>query len=81
MTATRSKGRGSAVSTERPERLRPIAEIEREPGYEWATLRWLRRQVYEHRLTSYRVGSRVLIDLDDLDEMVLSGRRPAERTA
>ena len=56
-------------------RLRPLTEVQQEPGYEWATPRWLRRQVYECRLPNHKVGGRILIDLDDLDAAIEAGRR------
>jgi hypothetical protein len=58
-----------------PRRLTPITEVEKTPGYEWASTRWLRRQVYENHLPSHRVGGRVLIDLNDIDAEVEAGRR------
>ncbi len=55
-----------------PRRLVPLTEV---PKYRpWANVRWLRRFVYEHRLAYHKVAGRVLIDLDDLDEMAERGR-------
>ncbi len=56
-------------------RLRPLAEVEQEEGYEWATRRWLRRQVYEGKFPSTKIGGRVLVDLNDLDDALRRGRR------
>ena len=49
-------------------RLTRLTHVPNEPGYAWATVRWLRRQVYEGNLPSHRVGGYVLVDLDDLDQ-------------
>lgn len=58
-----------------PRRLVRLVQVEQNPGYTWATTRWLRRQVYEGTLPSVKVAGSVLIDLDDLDAMVEAGRR------
>jgi hypothetical protein len=65
------------TATAGSKRLHPLTEIEHLPGYEWATTRWLRRQVFERKLTHYKVSGRVLVDLDDLDRYVQAGRRDA----
>lgn len=69
------------TTTATSKRLRLSTEVESEPGYEWVTTRWLRRQIYEQRVVSYRVSGRVLIDLNDLDAMVDAGRREAHQYA
>jgi hypothetical protein len=56
----------------RPKRLTDVPKVE---GYDWLTVRQLRRWVYERVIPSYRVGGFVILDLDDLDAMVAAGRR------
>ncbi len=56
-------------------RLTKLATVESTPGYAWASVRWLRRQIYEGQLPSHKVGGIVLVDLDDLDALVDAGRR------
>lgn len=34
------------------------------------TIRWLRNLIYERGIPSYRLGGRVLVDLDELDACV-----------
>ena len=36
----------------------------------------LRRRAYDGRLTSYKIGTRLLFDLQDLDKMIDEGKRP-----
>ena len=55
-------------------RLVPLTAVEREPGYAWASTRWLRRQTFERRLPFHKPNGRVLIDLDDLDAYAERGR-------
>ena len=67
------------VAPPRPERLRTIPQLlaerpalrsdGKEPG------RWVRRLVHERRLASYRVGGRVLIDLDEADRLLTGNHR------
>lgn len=40
----------------------------------WLTERYARRLVFERRVTYYRVGGRVLLDLADVDRLVEEGR-------
>jgi hypothetical protein len=40
----------------------------------WLTERWLRRLVYERRVSFHKVGGRLLFDLTDLDRLAESGR-------
>ncbi len=61
-------------------RLKPVTQVPNQPGYEWATIRWLRRQIYENRLPSYKVEGLRLVDLDDLDAKVAAGREGAVAT-
>ena len=66
--------------TGRTRRLVFLTEVEREPGYEWARTRWLRRQVGERHLAFHKVAGRVLIDLADLDAYADRGRIEAGRS-
>lgn len=45
----------------------------------WATERYLRRLVFERRVSYFKIGRRVLISLADLDEVVARGRVEANR--
>jgi excisionase family DNA binding protein len=56
-------------------RLHPLTKVANDDAYSWATTRWLRRLIYERGLTYYKVGGKVLIDLNDLDRLVETGRR------
>jgi hypothetical protein len=52
----------------------------------WASERWLRRAIFEHRIAYHKLGSgrgaRVLVDLDDLDRYAEQGRiEPARRSS
>ena len=40
----------------------------------WATERFLRRLVAEHRVPFYKLGGKLLFDLDDLDAYAERGR-------
>jgi excisionase family DNA binding protein len=52
--------------------LVPLTEVpEHRP---WCTVRYARRLVQERRVPFHRVGRKVLIDLDDLDEYAERGR-------
>lgn len=56
-------------------RIFPLMKVHQEPGYEWATVRYLRRLVAEHRIPFHKLGhGKVLIDLADLDNYVDRGR-------
>lgn len=44
----------------------------------WLTERWLRRMIYEGRIAYFKVGGKVLVDLDELDAYVEAGRREAK---
>jgi hypothetical protein len=63
----------------KPRRLVPLMGVHLQPGYEWATTRWLRRQVAERRLAFCKVVGKVLVDLNDLDTFAEDGRVPAVR--
>lgn len=60
------------VERRNPDRLVPLVEVPRHRP--WATVRYLRRLVYERRIPYVKLsagrGGRVLIDLDDLDRFV-----------
>lgn len=43
----------------------------------YLTARQLRRWIYERRISSWRAGGRVLLDLAELDALVQSTHRPA----
>jgi hypothetical protein len=47
----------------------------------WITERWLRRAVQEHRVPFYKVDGRLLFDLDELDQYVMSQRVEAKVAA
>ena len=51
-----------------------LTKVAEQPGYEWATERLLRRLVYERRIPYSKPASRVLIDLDDLDQLLERSR-------
>ncbi len=55
-----------------PRQLVPLLDV---PTHRpWATVRWLRRLVYEHRIPFHKVGGKVLVDLADLDDFAELGR-------
>lgn len=57
-------------------RKRNLVPLTLVPEYRpWANVRVLRRWIYERRIGNYKVGGRVLIDLDELDEFAEAGRR------
>ena len=62
-------------------RLVRLISVEKEPGYAWATTRWLRRQVAERRVPYHKCRGKILLDLGDLDAMAEGGRIEAVRTA
>lgn len=45
----------------------------------WATERWLRRLIAERRVRFSRVGGKVFIDLNDLDQYVANGTVEPDR--
>jgi hypothetical protein len=55
-------------------RLVPRSEVVDQPGYGWAEERWLRRLNSERRLAYTKIAGKVLVDLDDLDELAARGR-------
>ena len=52
--------------------LVPLTEIEEHRP--WCTVRYARRLVAERRVPFHKVGRRVLLDLNDLDEFAERGR-------
>jgi hypothetical protein len=57
-----------------------LKEVEKEPGYGWATERYLRRLVAERRIPFYKPDFKIMIDLTDLDTYLEGGRiEPPER--
>ena len=66
--------RASASSTRRPPLDIPAAS-----EYLGTTVRHVRRLIAERRVASYRLGGRVLLSPDDLDELLAKGRREALR--
>jgi excisionase family DNA binding protein len=43
----------------------------------YLTKRHLRRLIAEHRIPSYRIGGKVLVDVAEVDELVAASRRDA----
>jgi excisionase family DNA binding protein len=66
-----------AAARRPPDDARTLEQIQRERP--WATERYLRRLIFEKRVSYFKVGRRVLISLADLDELVASGRIEARR--
>ena len=56
----------------------PLKQVAEQPGYEWATERLLRRLVFERRIPYSKPANRVLIDLNDLDQLLRGCRVEAE---
>jgi hypothetical protein len=51
-----------------------LKEVEKQPGYGWATERYLRRLVAERRIPFHKPTFKVMIDLTDLDIYLERGR-------
>jgi len=51
-----------------------LKDVPQQPGYEWTSERLLRRLVYERRIPYTKPANRVLIDLNDLDELLEEAR-------
>jgi excisionase family DNA binding protein len=62
-----------------PWRRRPPLAIPAAADYLGTTVRHVRRLIAERRVTSYRLGGRVLLNPDDLDELLARSRREAVR--
>ncbi len=60
------------------ERRAPL-NVPKAAEYLGISQRHIRRLIAEQRVASYRVGGRVLLNPDDLDELFESGRREALR--
>jgi excisionase family DNA binding protein len=58
---------------------RPPLGIPEAAEYLGTSVRHLRRLIAERRVVSYRLGGRVLLSPDDLDQLLTSGRREARR--
>jgi excisionase family DNA binding protein len=56
---------------------RPPLGIPEAAEYLGTSVRHLRRLIAERRVVSYRLGGRVLLSPDDLDQLLTSGRREA----
>ncbi len=53
--------------------LRTLPQVVAEREY--LTIRWLRRLIYEGRVPSYKLGGKVLVDLEEIDSYVEASRR------
>ncbi|MGD0985697.1 MAG: excisionase family DNA-binding protein [Acidimicrobiales bacterium] len=62
-----------------PRKRRPPLRIPAAAEYLGTTDRHVRRLIAERRITSYRLGGRVLLSPDDLDELLARSRREAIR--
>jgi hypothetical protein len=60
-------------------RLLALTTVHEAAGYEWTSTRWLRRQVAERRLPFHKAVGRILLDLNDIDELTQQGRVEAVR--
>jgi excisionase family DNA binding protein len=61
-----------------PKGNRQLVRLVEVPSHRpWATVRALRRWVYEKRIPSYKAGGFVLLDLAELDAFAEQGRREA----
>jgi hypothetical protein len=64
------------VDRDKPRQLVPLTDVPKHRP--WATVRYLRRLVYERRLPYHKLdpgrSGRVLIDLEDLDRFVEEAR-------
>lgn len=69
----RTAGAQAVLGTMNP-RYVALKKVAEQPGYEWASERLLRRLVYERRIPYSKPASRVLINLDDLDQLVDEAR-------
>jgi hypothetical protein len=54
-----------------------LIEVPAQPGYEWTSVAWLRKQVHLGALANWKVKGMVLIDLEEIDALVSAGRREA----
>lgn len=73
--SSRSRPKRQAAPTARRARWRPLTEVSSEPGYSWATARWLRTLIYDgHRLPHAKLGGRVMVDLNEIDDLIEQNR-------
>jgi hypothetical protein len=56
-------------------RLHPLNRVADLDGYDWTNERWLRHMARTGRLGTYKVGGKLLVSLNELDELVVAGRR------
>jgi len=56
---------------------RPPLDVPGSAEYLGTSVRHVRRLVAERRVASYRLGGRVLLDPDDLDDLLARSRREA----
>ena len=59
--------------------LRTLAQVAEERPF--ASERWLRRCISERRFAHHKIGGRVLVDLNDLDEYLEHCRVESPRTS
>lgn len=59
-------------------RLVPVASLPVE-GVDWFTPRLARTLIYERRIPSYKVGRKVLVNLDDVAAYAAANLREAQR--
>ena len=58
---------------------RPPLGIPESAEYLGTSVRHIRRLISERRVTSYKLGGRVLLNPNDLDELLVKGRREARQ--
>ena len=75
-SSSEAVGARNRAERRHPER-RPPLDIPASAQYLGTSVRHVRRLVGERRVASYRLGGRVLIDPDDLDELLARSRREA----
>lgn len=59
--------------------MRIVTQKQAAEASEWLTERYLHRIIADGRLPHYRVGGKVLVDLDEIDEFVKAGRVESSR--
>ena len=69
----------SGISAQRSPLRRPPLAIPAAADYLGISIRHTRRLISERKVTSYRVGGRVLLDPNDLDQLLIDNRREAIR--
>jgi len=76
MTATEKVAQ---VRSDGAPKRRPPLDVNAAAGYLGTSSRHLRRLIAERRVSSYRLGGRVLLSPDDLDDLLARSRREAVR--